>query len=394
VSANARAALAIARKDLAIWLRRPVAIFTTVTPSLLYVLVVYYVSVAVGTPPIAVVTGARGAPTQRLVGALRDSGGFKAEVVGARQARSDLHDLSVAGIVWLPAALDRDVAAHDQVAVRAEFNNLNADIVGDLRRSLALSVRDFSAASGATPVVRVTEHDTHAAGVSLAEFRMIPGLVLILTIVGIVNAALATCQEFEQGTFDELALAPVPTSGIVVGKVLGGWLTTVFVGACMWVAGVGAGLLHPHGPYWLAGISMSLLVGLAAASIGVTIGALLRQFQLASSTSIVVSLYLFFLAGGVSVLAFLPVWLQDVTRFDPLYYAIQSLQRASLDGSAHDFLRDALIMTSLAIAGTILAVWAVSHRSHEPRSRRRPTLRSRRADPPITNRRPSLPTRS
>ena len=84
-------------------------------------------------------------------------------------------------------------------------------------------------------------------------------------------------------------------------------------------------------------MAVSALVGLAASCIGVAMGAALRQFQLVTSLSVMVALYLFFLAGGVAVPAFLPGWLHAAGAFDPLHYAIDALEHTVLDSSLADY---------------------------------------------------------
>jgi ABC-2 type transport system permease protein len=341
-----RVIAAVASKDFAIWLRRPVAILTTLTPTVMYVLVVYYISVDVGTPPIAVVPQSRAAHTEQLVAALRSSGGFRAEVVSASQAARDLASMKVAAVVTIPAATG---------TVSVRMNDLNADIAADLRRSLALAIVRFESAAGAPAPVAVSEHDTHATTASLVRFRLLPGLVLILSIAGVVNSGLATCQEFEIRTVKQLVLSPAPAWSLVAGKIIGGWLTTLLIAAFMWAIGLTTGLMTPAAPYLAPALLMSAVVGLAASSVGVAMGAGIRQFQLVTSLSVMVALYLFFLAGGVSVFGFLPRAIQAVSAYDPLYYAMHALEHVVLDGSLQQYLLDLTVMCAFAVAAAAVS---------------------------------------
>jgi ABC-type multidrug transport system permease subunit len=349
---------AVAWKDFSIWLRRPVAILTTMTPTIMYVLVVYYISIDVATPPIAVVAPERSAAVARFVSVLRTDGGFRAEVTSAPQAQRALAGMNVAAVVTLPAG----PATAGPQAVGIEMNNLNADIAKDLRRSLAYSIRNYTTASGWRAPVAVTEHDTYTGDISLAQFRLLPGLVLILTIAGIVNTGLATCQEFEASTFKELVLAPTPTWTLVAGKALGGWLTTLMIAALIWAIGLTTGLISPAAPYLAPALVVSALVGLAAACIGVAMGAALRQFQLVTSLSVMVAIYLFFGAGGVSVFGFLPHTLQQITAFDPLFYAIHSLLQSVLLSSTVEFARDIAVLLAFTFGGAALSTAVLRRR--------------------------------
>jgi ABC-2 type transport system permease protein len=351
----------LAWKDFSVWLRRPVAILTTLTPTIMYVLVVYYISVDVGTPPIAVVAPVDGAATQRLVSILRTDGGFRADVMSAAEARRQLREMDVAAVVTIPHALN-EKRRGPTISIPIEMNNLNADIANDLRRSLALSINTFNARTGSPPPVAINVGDTYAKDISLAQFRLLPGLILILSIAGIVNTGLATCQEFEAKTFKELVLAPAPTWTLVAGKIAGGWLTTLLIGAFIWAIGLTTGLIAPAGPYLLPALLMTALVGLAASCVGVAMGAGLRQFQLVTSLSVMVALYLFFAAGGVSVFGFLPHALQQISAFDPLYYAIRALTQVVLVSSMQGYVLDVVVMLAFALAAAALSTAVLRRR--------------------------------
>jgi ABC-2 type transport system permease protein len=358
---------AIAWKDFSIWLRRPVAIVTTLIPTVMYVAVVYYISVDVATPPIAVVASHHSPAVQRFVSELRSDGGFRAEVVLPTAASHDLASLHVAAVVTVPASLwivrRRAVAAgHSETpasAVTIKMNNLNVDIAKDLRRSLALTIRRYGETAGWHAPVAVAEHDSYASDISLAQYRLLPGMVLILMIAGVVNTGLATCQEFEARTFKELTLAPTPSWALVLGKILGGWLTTGLIAAFVWAIGLVTGLISPPLSDFPAAVLTSLMVGLAASCLGVAIGATVKQFQLVTSLSVMASIYLFFAAGGVSVFGFLPDFLQRLSRFDPLRYAIKALVGSVLLGSTTGLLGDVAVLAAFACAGLAVSTLVV-----------------------------------
>jgi ABC-2 type transport system permease protein len=352
------AVVAIAWKDFTIWLRRPVAILTTLTPTIMYVLVVYYISIDVGTPPLAVVSSAHNPAANHLISILRTDGGFRADLVSAAQAKRELAGMDVAAVVTVPP----EIAQRHPQTIGIKLNNLNEDITNDVRRSLALSINEFNAQTGWRTPVAVSKHSTYVQNISLAQFRLLPGLVLILMIAGIVNTGLATCQEFETKTFKELVLSPASNTTLVAGKVLGGWLTTLLIAAFMWGIGLSTGLISPSGAYIVPALVMSALVGLAASSLGVAMGAALRQFQLVTSLSVMVAIYLFFAAGGVSVFGFLPHLLQQVTAFDPLYYAIHALLQTVLYSSTAGYFRDVAVMVAFALAGGALSTAVVRRR--------------------------------
>jgi len=89
---------------------------------------------------------------------------------------------------------------------------------------------------------------------------------------------------------------------------------------------------------------------------GILLGVALKDVRLVKMTGLNLAVYLFFLGGGFTTVAFLPRWLQVASRFVPTSYAIEGLRQAlfypELTGVAHDL----LILTACAAGCSALAV--------------------------------------
>ena len=81
---------------------------------------------------------------------------------------------------------------------------------------------------------------------------------------------------------------------------------------------------------------------------GATLGALLHDARTVTMAASTLANYLFFLGGGFFY-ALLPTWLQDISAFDPIRYAIDGMQQAlfysTLDGVSIDLV--VLVVTAL-----------------------------------------------
>ena len=344
--------------DVRIWLKRPVVIFTTLLPSIMYVLITYFISATVGQPPIALVTTSSGPATAAFISLLADSGDFRITPSDASTAATELTDMSVAAVVTVPSDFDTTWQRSRRASVTMVVNNVNDDIQGDLRRSLAEAIHTFSIQNGTatSAAVALDETDTYTAHITLAQYRILAGLVLVVVVAGVVNAGLSMSQDFERGTIQELLMAPVPQIWIVTGKIVGGWLTTMPVALFACAISFAAGVLQPAPAFWIPLIVVLFVVGLAGSAVGVAVGATLRRYQLVTSVSVTVGLYLFFLSGGISVFAFLPEVLQNIARGMPLFYAIQSLQHLVFDQAMSDFWASLGIVTALAVVGAVGAL--------------------------------------
>ena len=93
-----------------------------------------------------------------------------------------------------------------------------------------------------------------------------------------------------------------------------------------------------------------------SAGLGVALGAAIQRIQAVTAVGINVSLYLFFLAGGVGVLAFTPGWLQNIAAFIPLTYGRHALEMAVFYSSSDLLGRDVLVLCISALVALALGV--------------------------------------
>ncbi|MBV8719623.1 MAG: ABC transporter permease [Chloroflexi bacterium] len=348
---------AIVRKDVGVWARQPTAVAATVLPALVLIGVLYIGAAAVGRNPVALVVEDNGPAAQQLQAILEDSDAFVVTLASRDQAARMLQDLQVAAVITIPANFDTAFDAHQTDPVDIQINNLNLDFTNDLRRSLPAAITDFYAQQPDNPIdVQVRESDIREQDVGLVQFDLVPDLVLLLTIAGVVNAGLATAREWEDLTIKELLLAPIGRGSLIVGKLLAGWLTTLLIAALVLAIGALTGYLRPVGASWVPTLLTVLLLALASAGLGVAIGATTRRFQRVAGLSIPLAFYLFFLSGGISVIAFLPDWVQAIAQFVPTYYGMHALQMAVFYNSTDDLARDLGVLAVTAAVTLALGV--------------------------------------
>ena len=357
------AVLAIVRKDIGVWLRQPTSIAATVLPAVAFMVILYFGAQAVGRNPVAIVVQDSGPHTRELVNILSHSDAFKVTMMSTTpdKAEEAFKQLKVAAVITIPNNFDAAYNAQNPDPVTIDINNLNLDFTNDLRRSLPAAITEFygdkTGDNGNTsPIqIHVKETDLRKQDIDLLRFELVPNLVLLLTTAGIVNAGLATAREWEDSTIKELLLAPISRMGLIVGKLLSGWLTTLLIAAVVLVVGAASGYLRPEGPiYWISIVAIVLLIALASSGLGVAIGAAARRFQRVTAIGIPLSIDLFFLSGGITVAAFLPVWLQTIAHFVPTFYGTHALQMAIFYGSTEGLGLDISVLGSTAFVAVVL----------------------------------------
>ena len=358
-----RAIWSIAWKDISVWLRQPSVIASTVMPAVGFMIIIVISAAAVGRNPIALVVLDDGPAAGQFAGIIEQSDAFVVQRTAPEEAKRLLAGLDVSAVITIPADFGANLAAHRPDPVSIEINNLNLDFTNDLRRSLPAAIDRYYAAQVANPVnVAVAESDLRMQDVGLIQFEIIPNLVLLLTMAGIVNCGLATAREFEDLTIKELLLAPIARSTVIAGKLLAGWLTTLLLSLVVLVVGALIGVLRPAGLYWLLAVGVIALFGLASAGLGAALGAQLRRYTAVVGIGINLSIYFFFLSGGIGVAAFLPAWVQSISRFTPTYYAVHALQMAVFYQSTDQLARDLAVLVLTACVGLGLGVVALRRR--------------------------------
>ncbi|HXX78587.1 MAG TPA: ABC transporter permease [Ktedonobacteraceae bacterium] len=342
----------IFRKDLRVILRQPVNIAATLLPPLAFVLVNALGAAAVGRNPVALVTLDQGAKGQQMAQIIHNADVFRITDATPAQAKALLDNVQVAAIITIPADFTQRVLAHENAPIYVLVNNLNLDFTNDIRRSVPDAITQYYQAQGEASPIKVTMLETNlrSRDVNLFQYNVLPTIVLLLVISGLINSGLSTAREWESRTVKELLLSPVSRGAIITGKVLAGFVITFLLGTIVLLLGYALGWTQPEGIYWLSALLTIALIALFSSGLGVAIGAALRRVQIVIAVSMISAFWLFFLAGGMGVLAFQPTWLQNIAAFVPLTYGRHALEQAVFYNASDQFVLD---MTVLALSALV-----------------------------------------
>lgn len=351
-----RAFWTILKQDLRIWIQQPINTTATLVPALCFLLITAIGSSAVGRSPIALVTLDQSSRGQQMQQIFHDADTFRVTDATPAQAQALFKEIRVVAVITIPADFTRRVEAHQQTPIDVQVNNLNTDFTNDIRAAVPDAITQFYDLDGTNSQMKVhiQEHDLRQRDIELFQYTLVPIVILLLTMSGVVNSGLATAREWESLTVKELLFAPISRSAVIVGKVLAGFVTTLLLGIVILVVGNLAGWIHLEGIYWLTAILIVGLIALMGAGIGVAMGAILQRLQPMISLGLNVVLYLFFLSGGVGILAFLADWLQVVGSFIPLSYGRHALEMAVFYSSSQLLGRDVAVLGGCALVALAL----------------------------------------
>ncbi|MFL5663602.1 MAG: ABC transporter permease [Ktedonobacteraceae bacterium] len=351
----------IFRKDVRVWSRHPSNILITFLPPLALLLVGALGSAAVGHSPVALVRLDNGPDGARMVQIFHNADVFRIQDVDAMQAQVLLKNLDVVAVITIPPDFTQRVRAHESSPIDVTINNLNLDFTNDIRRSVPDVITQFYASQGRASLIGVSlrEHDLRDRDIELFEYSVLPTIVFLLTISGLVTGGLTTAREWESQTVKELLLSPAMRGAIIIGKVLASFATTFCFGVLVICLGYAAGWVRPEGVYWLSALLVIALLSLLSSGVGIAVGVMIQRVQPLSPIAVNIGMYLFFLAGGVGVLAFEPVVLQNIAAFIPLTYGRHALEMAIFYHSSDQLVRDVVVLCISVLIAVSLGILAM-----------------------------------
>ena len=393
---------AMARNDVAIWLRSPAAMAAALLPALGMAALVAVLTSSVGRQPVGLVVGESTPAAARMASILEgDSDAYLLQPMSPEAAERAMGDERIAAIVVIPRGFGASLAKA-RAEVDLYLNNVDIDLADDIRRSVTRSVTEVDApqlgllgelhgpSEGVVlpnPYgVAIAEHDLRPSNVSFLQYQVIPILVLIVISIGLLGTALLTSGDFDRGRAKLLMLSPIRPGWLVAGRILGGAAVTFVLVAPL----IALGFLTRRIPYcaeeseapaWLkvllsapcawrlpvpslghAAALAALLVVLTMMTVGLglLVGVTLRDARLVTMTALNAASCSFFLGGGFTTVAFLPPWIQRVSRLVPTSYAIEALRQALFYPDLLGFGRDMAVLSVTAVASAALGALALS----------------------------------
>ena len=242
---------ALARLDLLLWKRMPLAIASALIPPAGMAILLVVLSFSVTRQPVALVVQShqpRALDLQKIIES--DTEAYLLKTVEEKTANRMLSDQEVAAIITIPKNFDTEVA-RDDANVDLELNNIDIDFADDIRRAVDRSVAQFDAPQlslngeeNETPNVNgtslfgiatnpyrvaINEKDLRYTNVSLLNYQVIPAFILLMISVGLMGTALLCANDIENKTSRSLVLAPVSAWVLIAGRLVGGLIISVII---------------------------------------------------------------------------------------------------------------------------------------------------------------------
>jgi ABC-2 type transport system permease protein len=154
-----------------------------------------------------------------------------------------------------------------------------------------------------------------------------PGVIIMIVIFGSIFGGMTTIWDRRFGYFQKQLAAPIARYSLALGKVLAvslisGFQALIILGVALLLGvDIGTGILGG-----VAIILVAMLLAIGFASISVIIATVATTSDAFWSVINLIGLPLVFLSSALFPPSLMPGWLVEITRFNPLTYAVDVLQ--------------------------------------------------------------------
>lgn len=208
-----------------------------------------------------------------------------------------------------------------------------------------------------------------AGGVDLIEF-MYPGIVAMAAQMTALVAGISVVQDREAGFLKEILVAPLSRTGIVLGKAFGvtavAVLQALVLIALAPIVGVGIDL-----GVVLRLLPVVVILSLGLSGLGILIASFMRSQQGFQMLVNVLVFPMFFLAGVFFPVDSVPVWMEVLSKINPVTYGVDAIRQIFLGsgpigaglgvtvfGHTMTFVEEVALVAAIGVILIVGAVWA------------------------------------
>lgn len=178
----------------------------------------------------------------------------------------------------------------------------------------------------------------------------IPGLLVMMAIFGSAFVGFGLIDEIRSGVIERFLVTPIGRFAILLGRVLRD--TTVVVIQCLIIAAAAMpfGLAIHFGGFLLS-LFLYVLISIVMSSLSYGFALIYKDENGLAPTINMITLPVMLLSGIFLPLALAPLWLQNLSKFNPFSYAVNAA-RALFMGNFQslDIICGFFILTALAVA--------------------------------------------
>lgn len=203
------------------------------------------------------------------------------------------------------------------------------------------------------------------------EQFMFPGILAMAVLFTAIFSAVSIVWDREFGFLKEVMVAPVSRVAVALGKLAGGSTVALFQGTLVLLFAPLLGIKLTVGQI-VGLLGLMLLMAAMMSALGILIAARQRSMEGFQVIMNFLMLPMFFLSGAFFPLEGVPVWMELLSRVNPVTYGVDPLRQVALRESVpqqflealrlHPIATNVALMAGFGIAFLIPAVWLFSKR--------------------------------
>lgn len=181
----------------------------------------------------------------------------------------------------------------------------------------------------------------------------VPGLLIMNVLFGASFAGFGLIDQLRSGFIERIRVTPVSRVSMVIGLVLKSPAVIIVQSAILVIAAMFFGFrLDFWGAHVL--VLLMILIGITMASLSYTIGLIVKDEGALAAITNFFTLPLMLLSGIMLPVQFAPELIQDISKFNPLTYAVNAA-RALVDGNLGD--SSILMALGIFVVLGVISLW-------------------------------------
>ena len=364
--------IALVIKEFLAILRDPKSRFVLIGPPIIQMIVFGYAATYdLKNVRYAVYNEDPSVASRELIAGFRGSKNFSesAIITHKEQIESLINKKKVLLVIHIDSQFNRDLILGKSAQVQVIIDGRNSNTAMIALNYVRSIVTNFNKQWAQTHAIKnsIPTIKTRAWFNPNLESRwfIVPGIIALLTlVVTMMVTALSVAREREQGTFDQLLVAPFTPFQILLGKTIPGFVIGFFEATLVIMITVFWFKIPLRGHLVTLYIGLSLYL-LSSVGVGLMISSLVVTMQQGLLGAFLFLVPSIILSGFTTPIENMPIWIQYLTRVNPMRYFLviirtTFLEAASFNNLIHQFWPMLLIgFTCLTFAG-----WLFRHRMY------------------------------
>lgn len=261
---------------------------------------------------------------------------------------------SVDAALVIPFNFAQSVVSKQKVNI-SFFYNPSQSSAQEAEQAVNLVVQGFNfKVANATPIIHAYLSEVSTTAVSYIDY-LIPGLIgfSVLT-AGMFSMTNVVSSYRKEKIFRQLSLTPLTKGEWIVSKFIWNIILAV-VSICLMI-GIGDLVFN-------AGISFNIYIlpivffgVFGFISLGIVAGSASKNEETAAVIGNIITFPMMFLAGTFFPVSSMPVYLQEIAKFLPLYYVINGMNAIMLFGNVSNLLFNTTVVAIISLAFFVIAI--------------------------------------